>query len=99
MLSLLGTLWASFWLLTAPSVTEQSFPSLTAVAALALLTVTAAAAIRLAAATSAVLARAGWDFGPVPVRDTERLRTVPRLSDPDAAGRPRSRAPSANPAA
>jgi uncharacterized protein DUF6412 len=60
----------------------------------------------VAAALLVVLAAAGLPAPAMPVpgafrgvAQRARVRGVPRLIDPDAAGRPRSRAPSAYPAA
>jgi hypothetical protein len=86
-------LWG-FWVLAA----LQSPTSSSAQVALGLAVV--------AAALLVVVAAAGL---PIPLRPAPRgfraagararIRRVPRLSDPDAAGRPRPRAPSAFPAA
>jgi hypothetical protein len=62
-----------------------------------------AAAAVLIALLHAVVRRAGSALAPQPVpvriRRVERAFVAPRLCDPDAAGRPRPRAPSAGPAA
>jgi hypothetical protein len=98
-LAILGTFWSGAWLLaTAPvdAPSLSSLSSLTAVAALALLGALTAGAMRRAVAAGSRPA-----FAPIPVRprSTRGDETVPRLFDPDAAGRPRPRAPSADPAA
>lgn len=87
-------LFWGFWVLA----TLQSPTSSSAQLALGLAVV--------AAALLVVLAAAGLPIPTVPARaafgvsaDRARRRRVPRLTDPDAAGRPRPRAPSAYPAA
>jgi hypothetical protein len=93
--SVVGMLLLGFWVFAAlqspaPGSSSQLVLGLAAVAA-ALLVVLAAAAViplpalRPAAAGAGLAARA-------------RVRRLPRLLDPDAAGRPRPRAPSACPA-
>jgi hypothetical protein len=85
-------LWG-FWVLVAlQSPMSSSHLALgLAVVAAALLVVLAAAGVPLLPA-----ARAG---GMGQVRSSARPRRIPRLLDPDAAGRPRPRAPSAYPMA
>lgn len=96
MLSALGTIWAGVWLLATTPTEAPSLSSLTALAAVALFAALTAGAMRRAAAAASrhtftpALAAARW---------AKRHDGVPRLSDPDAAGRPRPRAPSANQAA
>jgi hypothetical protein len=89
----LSTIWTGLWMFFAtPSTDVLSF---TAVAAIAVLAVLAAGAL-LRSATGT-----GTASGPVTVRSASvgAAHGVPRLCDPDAAGRPRPRAPSAAPAA
>jgi hypothetical protein len=95
-LAILGTFWSGAWLLATAPADAPSLSSLTAVAALALLGALTAGAMRRAVAAGSRPA-----FAPIPVRprSTRGDETVPRLFDPDAAGRPRPRAPSADPAA
>jgi len=91
-------LWG-FWLLTALQFTALQSPAPSsahlalglAVVAAALLVVLAAAGVGVPAAPRPVGFRAA--------ARRIRARRVPRLIDPDAAGRPRPRAPSARPAA
>jgi hypothetical protein len=89
----LSTIWAVCWLLFSTPVSDMV--SLTAVAALAVLAVLAARALRLAAAIggNSYRPRSGVVVAP------GRAYRVPRLADPDAAGRPRPRAPTADLAA
>jgi hypothetical protein len=61
-----------------------------AVAAAALIVIVAAAGLRVA-----VLPTAVWS---VAIGRLPRISRLPRLLDPDAAGRPRSRAPTSGPA-
>jgi hypothetical protein len=104
----LSTIWSGVWLFLAlpstalpstvlPSTALPSTDvlSLTAVAAIAVLAVLAAGALLRAGAFG------GTTVAPVAVgADPARaVHGVHRLCDPDAAGRPRPRAPSANPAA
>jgi hypothetical protein len=91
----LGTIWTGAWLL-ATSPNPSAFSSLTAVAAVALLVVLTAGALRRAAA---ILAGRAPVPAVVAARRADRRDAVPRLCDPDAAGRPRPRAPSSHPAA
>ena len=91
----LSTIWAACWLFLSTPVDDMV--SLTAVAAIAVLAaVLAARALLLAAA-----AVSGTAYGPVGevVISSGRAYRVPRLWDPDAAGRPRPRAPAAGLAA
>jgi hypothetical protein len=84
--------WSLVWVFTAllHSAPEQSpFAAGFATAAAVLIAVLLAAS--LAAAALPVAARAHGFPAPTRRRAT---RAVPRLIDPDAAGRPRSRAPS-----
>jgi hypothetical protein len=86
-------LWG-FWVLA----TLQSPTSSSAQLALGLAVVAAALLVVLAAAglpIPTVAARARFGVS----GDQAQRRRVPRLIDPDAAGRPRPRAPSAYPAA
>jgi hypothetical protein len=86
-------LWG-FWVLVA---LQSPAPS-SAQLALGLAAVAAALVVVLAAAglpTPAVAVPGGFRG----VARRTRVRSVPRLTDPDAAGRPRPRAPSAFPAA
>jgi hypothetical protein len=89
----LSTLWAGVWTFVATPPADML--SLTAVAAIAVLAVLAAGALLRAAALGDGAA------APVTVRPAAigAAHGVPRLRDPDAAGRPRPRAPSAGPAA
>jgi Family of unknown function (DUF6412) len=89
----LSTIWAGAWLFLATPSTDVL--SLTAVAAIAVLAVLAAGALLRATAAG------GTTAAPAAVRPAtiDAAHGVPRLCDPDAAGRPRPRAPSANPAA
>lgn len=93
MLQALSTIVTGFWLLFSGPATDMV--SLTAVAAIAVLAVLAAGALRRAAAIG------GNAYGPhtAVVVAPGRAHAVPRHSDPDAAGRARPRAPTANPAA
>ena len=93
MLPTLSTIWTGLWLFFATPSTDML--SLTAVAAIAVLAVLAAGALLRSAGG------AGAMSGPAAVRPaaTGTAHGVPRLCDPDAAGRPRPRAPSAVPAA
>ena len=98
MLPALSTIWSGVWLfLATPFSTTPPVDvlSLTAVAAIAVLAVLAAGALLRAAALG------GTAVAPVAVGAgaVDTGCGVPRLCDPDAAGRPRPRAPSANPAA
>jgi hypothetical protein len=94
----LSTIWSGVWLLFAtPSTALPSTDvlSLTAVAALAVLAVLAAGALLRAAALGGTTSTpVAVGVGPI-----DSAHGVPRLRDPDAAGRPRPRAPSANQAA
>jgi hypothetical protein len=89
----LSTIWTGLWMFFATPSTDML--SLTAVAAIAVLAVLATGAL-LRSATGA-----GTTPGLVAVRPANvgAAHGVPRLCDPDAAGRPRPRAPSAAPAA
>lgn len=93
MLPALSTLRAGLWLFVATP--PAGMLSLTTVA-IAVLAVLAAVALLRAAATLGGAAAA-----PVTVRAAVvgAAHRVPRLLDPDAAGRPRPRAPTAAPAA
>jgi Family of unknown function (DUF6412) len=83
-----------FWGLWVLAALQSSAPS--AHVALGLAVVAAALLVVLAAACLPVLPAA--PAGRVgPVRPSARMRRLPRLLDPDAAGRPRPRAPSAYP--
>lgn len=93
MLEALSTIWAACLLLVSTPFTDVV--SLTAVAAIAVLAVLAAGALRRAAVVGGVVY--GVRSGVVVAR--RRTDGVPRLSDPDAAGRARPRAPTAIPAA
>jgi hypothetical protein len=92
-LQALSTIWAGCWLLFSAPATDMV--ALTAVVAIAVLAVLAAGALRRAAVVGGVLygVRSGVVVAP------RRTCTVPRLCDPDAAGRARPRAPTADPAA
>jgi uncharacterized protein DUF6412 len=86
-------LWG-FWVLAAlqsPAPSSAQFALGLAVVAAALLVVLAAAGLPV----PALSAPSGFRL----VVRKARARQVPRLIDPDAAGRPRPRAPSAYPAA
>jgi hypothetical protein len=97
-LSVLGTIWAGAWLLvTAPATAPANLSALTAVAAVALLAALTGGAMRRALAAAAVAPSRVPDAALA--RAERRRDEMPRLCDPDAAGRPRPRAPSANPAA
>ncbi|GIJ47174.1 hypothetical protein Val02_40600 [Virgisporangium aliadipatigenens] len=93
MLTVWSTIWAGAGLSLVP--TDGALSSFTALAVATLFAAFAMVAVRRAAATRPV---------PVPVR---RMRTgtaagmmrTTRLCDPDAAGRPRPRAPGSGPAA
>jgi hypothetical protein len=87
-LQALSTLVAGFW-------PANDMVSLTAIAAIAVLAVLAAGALRRAAVVG------GNTNGPrtAVVVAAGQAHAVPRHSDPDAAGRARPRAPTANPAA
>lgn len=93
MLQALSTIWAACWLLSSGPTNDMV--SLTAVAAIAVLAVLAAGALRRAAVIG------GNAYGPrtAVVVAPRRAHAVPRHSDPNAAGRARPRAPTANPAA
>jgi hypothetical protein len=86
---LLWGLWALF-ALQSPAPSSHLVLGL-AVAAAALLIVVAAAGLRLAP-----IAAAAWSHA---VARRVRVERLPRLLDPDAAGRPRPRAPTSGPAA
>jgi hypothetical protein len=86
-------LWG-FWVLA----TLQSPTSSSAPVALGLAVVAAALLVVLAAAGPRMPART-VPTGVRPAGNRTHRRRVPRLIDPDAAGRPRPRAPSAYPAA
>jgi hypothetical protein len=86
-------LFWGFWVLAA----LQS-PAPSAHVALGLAVVAAALLVVLAAAGIPVLPTAPAP-GHAQARPGTRTRRVPRLLDPDAAGRPRPRAPSAYPVA
>jgi hypothetical protein len=86
---LLWGLWALF-ALQSPAPSSHLVLGL-AVAAAALLIVVAAAGIRLAPVPAAAWSRA--------IARRVRVERLPRQLDPDAAGRPRPRAPTAGPAA
>jgi hypothetical protein len=92
-LQALSTFVAGCWLLFSSPANDMV--SLTAVAAIAVLAVLAAGALRRAAVVG------GNANGPhtAVVVAPGRAHGVPRHSDPDAAGRARPRAPTANPAA
>lgn len=93
MLPTSSTIWTGVWLFFATPSTDML--SLTAVAAVAVLAVLAVGALLRSAA------RAGATSGPAAIRPaaTGAAHGVHRFCDPDAAGRPRPRAPSAAPAA
>jgi hypothetical protein len=86
---LLWGLWALF-ALQSPAPSSHLVLGL-AVAAAALLVVVAAAGLRLAPIPAAAWSRA--------IARRVRVERLPRLLDPDAAGRPRPRAPTSGPAA
>jgi hypothetical protein len=86
--------WWGFWVLAAlqsPAPSSAHLALGLAVVATALMVVLAAAGLP----APAVSVPAGFRG----VAQRARARSIPRLSDPDAAGRPRPRAPSAFPAA
>jgi hypothetical protein len=92
-LQVLSTIWAAGWLwFSSPT---HDMVSLTAVAAVAVLTVLAAGALRRAAGVG------GGSYGPRTgvVVAPRQTYAVPKIIDPDAAGRARPRAPTADPAA
>ena len=93
MLPALSTIWAGVWMFLSTPSTDVL--SLTAIAAIAVLAMLTAGALRRAAA------KLGTTSGPAiaHVAAAAGPHGVPRLCDPDAAGRPRPRAPSADPAA
>jgi len=92
-LQALSTIWMGCWLLfSAPA---NDMVSLTAVAAFAVLAVLAARALRRAAGVDG---DSWWPRTAVHVAP-RRAHAVPRHSDPDAAGRARPRAPTADLAA
>ena len=93
MLPTSGTLWAGLWLFFATPPTDVL--SFTAVAALAVLAVLAAGALLRAAA----LVGTGFSPATIGAVTTGAAHGVARLCDPDAAGRPRPRAPTAGLAA
>lgn len=94
MLPALSTIWAGVWLfLATPSPADVL--SLGAVVAIAALAILAAGALLRAATTGGTPATPAT-VGPATIG---AAHPVPRLCDPDAAGRPRPRAPSADPAA
>jgi hypothetical protein len=85
-----------FWVFAA---LQSSAPGSSAQLALGLAAVAAALLVVLAAAAVVPLpALRPASAGPGPAARA-RIRRLPRLLDPDAAGRPRPRAPSASPAA
>ena len=86
-------LFWGFWVLAA---LQSPAPSIHI--ALGLAVVAAALLVVLAAAGLPALP-AALAGGVGPVRPSARTRHVPRLLDPDTAGRPRPRAPSAYPVA
>jgi hypothetical protein len=92
-LQVLSTIWAAGWLWA--SLPAQDMVSLTAAAAVAVLAVLAAGALRRAAVVG------GGSYGVRTGVVVARRRTyaVPKIGDPDAAGRARPRAPTADPAA
>ena len=93
MLPALSTIWTGVWLFAAaPSADMLSFTAVAAIAALAIL----AAGALLRAATTGGTPAAPATVGTATIG---AAHDVPRLCDPDAAGRPRPRAPSAGPAA
>lgn len=83
-------LWAMLGLST-PAPSSSHLVLGLAVALAALIVIVAAAGLRAAARPSAV-----WSIA---VGRRARATTLPRLLDPDAAGRPRPRAPTSGPAA
>jgi hypothetical protein len=89
----LSTIWAGCWLLFSTPVNDMV--SLTAVAAIAVLSVLAAGALRRAAGVGGDL----YGLRTAEVVAPGRSHAVPRHADPDAAGRARPRAPTADPAA
>ena len=103
MLPALSTIWSGVWLFFATPFLAAPFLaappadvlSLAGVAAIAVLAVLAAGAL-LRAATLGGTASAPVAVGVGPI---DAAHGVHWLCDPDAAGRPRPRAPSANPAA
>jgi hypothetical protein len=88
-LSVLGTIWTGAWLFAAAP-HPSALSSLTAVAAVALIVALTAVAVRRAVAIAT-----GRALMPAlaAARRADRHDAVPRLRDPDAAGRPRPRAP------
>ena len=93
MLQVLSIIWAAGWLWV--SLPAQDMVSLTAAAAVAVLAVLAAGALRRAAVVG------GWSYGirTGVVVAPRRTYAVPKVVDPDAAGRARPRAPTAGLAA
>jgi hypothetical protein len=89
----LSTIWAGAWLFFATPPTDML--SLTAVAAITVLAVLAAGALLRATTAGGT----GATLATVRPATIDAAHGVSRLCDPDAAGRPRPRAPSANPAA
>jgi hypothetical protein len=94
-LLLLSTIRTGVWLLATAPADPAALSSLTAVAAIALLTALTAVALVRAAAGVHASAHAP---AVVAARHTHRVPIVTRLCDPDAAGRPRPRAPGLEPA-
>jgi hypothetical protein len=91
-------LWG-FWVLAALQF-PLSAPAGTSSAQLALgLAVVAAALLAVAAAAGLPVLPSVRSAAPGPVQRRDRTTRVPRLLDPDAAGRPRPRAPAPCPAA
>jgi hypothetical protein len=92
-LEALSTIWAACWLLFSTPLTDVV--SLTAIAAIAVLALLATGALRRAAAVGGN----AYGLRTVVVVAPRPTYAVPRHSDPDAAGRARPRAPTADPAA
>jgi Family of unknown function (DUF6412) len=89
-------MWAGAWLLVTGPGDAPSLTSLTAVVAIALFAALASRALRRIAAMAS---GRGSDGGAKLAGSADLDPPVPRLSDPDAAGHPRPRAPAADPAA
>jgi Family of unknown function (DUF6412) len=87
-----------FWVLATWALVTAQSPAPSAHLALGLAVVAAALLVALAVAGGSVLPSAPAG-GAGQVRPRARTQRIARLLDPDAAGRPRPRAPSAYPAA